>query len=240
MPNNYITDLIKLNPELSSTLQRGGESVKVLTPEGKEFLDAKAAQRVVPCVTYPVLLTHWHHLVVHMQCVLRRAEKNTNVSTFLTNRNVEWSLDNVCVCSSHLYRYVEHKTRFPSVSHTHHSYPVGVADTHLLQTHKHTRSVTVLASERLIAGHKHNNVLLLEISLCTIATGKIWRDAAATSATLPTKIMIHTTATTAINLSSGTSGSRLCFLPYRTWRGSDRVSWKHTTARPEHPLHEAQ
>lgn len=34
------THLIKLNPELSSALQRGGEGVEVLTPEGKEFLDA--------------------------------------------------------------------------------------------------------------------------------------------------------------------------------------------------------
>lgn len=52
------TDLIKLNPELSSTLERGGEGVEVLTPEGKKFLDAKAAQCVISCVTYSVLLTH--------------------------------------------------------------------------------------------------------------------------------------------------------------------------------------
>lgn len=34
------TDLVKLDPELSSTLQRGGEGVEVLTPEGEEFLYA--------------------------------------------------------------------------------------------------------------------------------------------------------------------------------------------------------
>lgn len=34
------TDLVKLDPELSSTLQRGREGVEVLTPEGEEFLYA--------------------------------------------------------------------------------------------------------------------------------------------------------------------------------------------------------
>lgn len=77
------TDLIKLHSELSSTLQRGGESVDVLPPESKEFLDAQAAQSVVPCVTYAVLLTHWHHLVVHVQSILGRVEENDNVSIFL-------------------------------------------------------------------------------------------------------------------------------------------------------------
>lgn len=31
-----------------------------------------------------------------------------------------------------------------------------------------------------------------------------------------------------------------CFLPYRTWRESGQVSWKHMTAQPERPLHEVQ
>lgn len=35
----FLTDLVKLDPELPSTLQRGSESVQVLTPEGKELLD---------------------------------------------------------------------------------------------------------------------------------------------------------------------------------------------------------
>lgn len=36
---NEVCVLVKLDSELSPTLQRGGEGIKVLTPESKEFLD---------------------------------------------------------------------------------------------------------------------------------------------------------------------------------------------------------
>lgn len=67
-------DLVKLHSELSSTFQRRGERIQVLAPEGKELLDAQAAQRVVAGVANAVLLAHRHHLVVHVQGVLRRAK----------------------------------------------------------------------------------------------------------------------------------------------------------------------
>lgn len=38
---------------------------------------------------------------------------------------------------THLYWYVEHETWFPRVGHTHHSDPIGIAHTHLLQTQTH-------------------------------------------------------------------------------------------------------
>lgn len=73
------TDLVELDPELSSALQWRGEGVEVLTPEGKELLDAKAPQRVVPSVTDAVLLPHRHHLVVHMQCILKVVDKHNGI-----------------------------------------------------------------------------------------------------------------------------------------------------------------
>lgn len=65
-----LADLVKLHSELSSTFQRCGERIQVLTPEGKEFLNAQAAQRVVAGVANAVLLAHGHHFVVHVQGVL--------------------------------------------------------------------------------------------------------------------------------------------------------------------------
>ena len=65
--------LVELDPELTAALQRGGEGIQVLPPEGKKLLNAQATQGVVARVANAVLLTHRHHLVVHMECVLGRA-----------------------------------------------------------------------------------------------------------------------------------------------------------------------
>lgn len=51
-------DLVKLHSELSSTFQRRGERIQILAPEGKELLDAQAAQCVVAGVANAVLLAH--------------------------------------------------------------------------------------------------------------------------------------------------------------------------------------
>lgn len=71
------TNLVKLDPELSSTLQWGGERIQVLTPESKELLYAQAAQSVVACIANPVLLTHRHHLVVDVQSILQEEVVST-------------------------------------------------------------------------------------------------------------------------------------------------------------------
>lgn len=68
--------LVKLNPELTATLQGGGEGVQVLSPKGEELLDAQATQGIVPGIADAIFLAHGHHLVVDMERVLQQEAKS--------------------------------------------------------------------------------------------------------------------------------------------------------------------
>lgn len=81
-----LTDLVKLDSELSSTFQRRGERIQVLTPEGKEFLNTQAAQRVVAGVANAILLAHGHHFVVHMQGILWGAKERGAIRSSVSLR----------------------------------------------------------------------------------------------------------------------------------------------------------
>lgn len=54
-----------------TALEGSRERVQILSPEGKELLDAQAAQGIVSRVTDAVLLPHRYDLVIHVQCILR-------------------------------------------------------------------------------------------------------------------------------------------------------------------------
>lgn len=64
--------LFQLDLELASTLHRSGKSIQILAPECKELLNAQAAERVITGVPNPVLLSHVHHLIVHVKGVLQK------------------------------------------------------------------------------------------------------------------------------------------------------------------------
>lgn len=70
-PAQKVVYLFQLDLELASTLHRSSKSIQILAPEGKELLNAQAAERVITGVADPVLLAHVHHLVVHVQGVLQ-------------------------------------------------------------------------------------------------------------------------------------------------------------------------
>lgn len=64
--------LVQLDLELASTLYRSGKSIQILAPECKELLNAQAAECVITGIANPILLSHVHHLVVHMKGILQR------------------------------------------------------------------------------------------------------------------------------------------------------------------------
>lgn len=143
------THLVKLHSELSSTFQRRGERIQVLTPEGEEFLNAQAAQRVVAGVADSVLLADRHHFVVHVQGVLWRAKGEQNHQM----QPVDTEADSNA--QTHLDRDVEHEPRFPCVRHAHHSDPVSVANTHLLKSHGTETHVGIMSGQFLHLFHCH-------------------------------------------------------------------------------------
>ncbi len=92
------TDLVKLDPELPSALQRRGERVQVLPPKRKELLNPQTAQSVVSRVPDAVLLPHGHHFIIHVQRILGGEEQRLITTEDYSVHVCVCVCVSVCVC----------------------------------------------------------------------------------------------------------------------------------------------
>ena len=62
---------LKINTELSAALQRGCVSGEIWAPIGIKLLNTKFSECIIPCITYPIILSRFHQSLVHMKTILQ-------------------------------------------------------------------------------------------------------------------------------------------------------------------------